>query len=52
MRTVSLLRSLLRDEISYCVAAIDAGDAEMARRQLGELRTALLRAINVLNRLR
>lgn len=51
-RTVSLLRSLLRSEMELCGLALDAQDFRTARRELSEVRDKLVRAVNVLNRLR
>jgi hypothetical protein len=51
-RTVSLLRSLLRDEVGKCGRLIEAGEIERARDEISEIHDKLIRAINVLNRLR
>lgn len=51
-RTVSLLRSVLRGELDECGRLIDAGEIQRARGEISGIHDKLVRAINVLNRLR
>lgn len=51
-RAVSMLRSVVRSELELCIVAVDAGDADCARKQLVEIGDKLKRVVNVLNGLR
>ena len=51
-RAVSMLRSLLRIELVECGRAMRRGDIDRAETGIAEAREKLVRAINVLNRLR
>ena len=51
-RAVSILRGLVRIDLAECGQAIRLGDTDRAEIGIAEAQEKLLRAINVLNRLR